>query len=71
MPKYKVYLVTEASTIIEVEAEDQDSAIVQAFEGELPYAGAFDTYELGDWLLGSDMYPNAKNPLKDVEEIIE
>jgi hypothetical protein len=69
MPKFKVYLVTTASTVVEVEAEDGEQAIELAFEGELPYAPAFADYEFGEWTTASEMFPDHTNPDNDYEEI--
>lgn len=53
MPKYRVYLLSTASYVAEVEAEDEDEAIELAYE-EVPYENVSNDFELGDWYLPSD-----------------
>lgn len=69
MPKYRVYLVTVASTTVEVEAADGDAAVEAAFEGELPYAPGFADYEFGEWTTPSELFPKGSRPEDDYEEI--
>lgn len=70
MPKFKVYLQTIASTVIEVEAEDGEQAIELAFEEDLPYAPAFADYEFsGEWMTASDMFPGFAKPENDYAEV--
>ena len=69
MGKFKVYLVTVASTVVEVEAEDGERAVEAAHEADLPYAGAFDNYEFGDWTTASELFPKSNKPEDDYEEI--
>lgn len=72
MPKYRVNLVTVASTTIEVEAADEDLAIDAAFESELPYAPAFANYEFGEWMLSSELFPDQPSSVgDDVFEVAE
>ena len=72
MPKYRVHLVTVASTSVEVEADDGEAAIEKAFEQELPYAPAFADYEFGEWSTASELFPGGVNaPENDYEEISE
>lgn len=65
MARYRVYLQTIASTVIEVEAEDGDEAVEKAFEQELPYAPAFADYEFSEWQTASDMFPQSAKPEDD------
>lgn len=69
MIKYNVALVTTASAIIEVEAESPEQAKRLVWEKELPYAGAFDPYEFGDWNFGSDLGYN--EPDADAWEAVD
>lgn len=69
MPKYRVYLVTEASASVEVEAEDESEAIDLAFE-RAPVA-CFQCPGIGDWTLLSDMYPKQYTSDDDYELIGE
>jgi hypothetical protein len=67
--KFRVYLVTTASTVVEVEAEDGEEAIEKAFETPLPYAPAFAGFDLGDWTLPSELMPEFNKPEDDYEEV--
>ena len=69
MAKYRVHLVTVASTIVEVEAEDGEQALEAAFDGDLPYAPGFADYEFGEWTTASELFPKGNNPEDDYEEI--
>lgn len=69
MSKFLVYLVTTASTVVEVEAEDGEDAVEKAFSTELPYASAFAGYELGDWTTPSELFPKQCPPEDDYEEV--
>lgn len=69
MPKYKVYLQTIATTIVEVDAADGERAVEEAFASELPYAPAFADYEFGEWTTASEMFPQHAKPENDYEEI--
>lgn len=69
MPKYRVYLVSTASAVVEVEAEDGEQAVENAFEGGLPYADASAGFDLGDWSLPSEVYGSDADPQDDYEEI--
>lgn len=71
MKKFNVYLVTTASTVIEVEAENGEEAVAKAFEQDLPYAGAFDPYEFGDWSTPSELFPGHAHPRDDYKEVSE
>lgn len=72
MTKYRVHLVTVASTSVEVEAEDGEQAVELAFDRKLPYAPAFADYELGEWNTASNMFPGDINaPENDYEEIAD
>ncbi len=66
---FRVNLVTVASTTVEVEAEDEQEAAEKAFEQSLPYASAFAGFELGEWELPSEMFPEQNKPEHDVEEV--
>lgn len=70
MPKYRVYLIAPAEVMVEVEAEDGDTAVDIALNGDLPYASAFAGFDLGQWTTPSEMFPNQK-PENDYEEIAE
>ena len=67
MAKYRVYLVTEASASVEVEADSEEEAIEKAFENA-PYS-CHQCPEIGDWALPSEMYPNKFKGEEDVEKI--
>ena len=69
MPKYNVYLLAVASTVVEVEAEDKDAAYEAAYEQGLPYADAFCGFDLGDWELGSTMFPEGSTFEEDIVEV--
>lgn len=69
MAKYRVYLVTVAETVIEVEAEDGDQAVELAFQQDLPYAPGFADYEFGDWTTSSELFQT--KPENDYELIEE
>lgn len=71
MAKYRVYLVTTASTAVEVEAESGEAAVETALERSLPHAGAFCGYDLGDWTTASDMDPRHNKPEDDYDLIEE
>ena len=68
MPKYDVYLVAVASTVVEVEAEDKEAAIEAAYQQGLPYAGYGSDFELGEWELASDLFPGVNSSDNDVVE---
>lgn len=68
MAKYIVYLTSVASMAVEVEADSGDEAVEIALDGDLPYAGAFSGFELGQWGTNSDLFPQFK-PEDDYEEI--
>jgi hypothetical protein len=68
--KYRVYMFTTASTTVEVEADTQSEAIDAAFESSLPYAPAFSGFDLGEWSLGSEMYPETYK-LEDDAELVD
>jgi hypothetical protein len=68
MPKYRVYLQTVASTVVEVEAEDKYDAIEKATEQDMPTIcaqcsgwGKSWNLELGDVWEGDD----------DIEQAVE
>lgn len=69
MSKYIVYLVTTASTQIEVEADNGDEAVDLALAAELPYAPGFADYEFGEWTTASELFPKFSQPEDDYEEI--
>lgn len=69
MPKYNVYLLTVASTVVEVEAEDKVAAADAVYEQALPYADAFCGFELGEWELGSDLFPGQSTFEEDIVEV--
>ena len=58
MSKYRVYLVSVASTSVEVEAESGDEAVEVALSGavDLPYASAFAGFDLGEWSVNSELF---------------
>lgn len=64
MPKYRVYLEAVASVSIEVEAEDYDSAVEEAFE-RTP-SPAWDWPDMGDWYFPPDERTNQR-----IEDYIE
>ena len=59
MATYRIYLETTASTTVEVEADSEDEALIQVWEGsvELPYS-CHQCPEIGDWGLPSDRHPS-------------
>lgn len=67
MAQYAVTLVTVASVVIEVEAEDEEAAIEAAFD-QAPSA-AWDWPDMGDWQLPSEMDPDRNNANDDVQLI--
>lgn len=67
MPKYGVNLYTTASVHIEVEADDAEAAIEAAFD-QAPSA-AWDWPDMGDWVTGSEMFPDQYKPDEDAELI--
>lgn len=69
MPTYDVYLVAVASTVVTVEAEDQDAAYEATFEQSLPYADAFCGFDLGDWELHSNLFPATGKFEDDIVEV--
>lgn len=68
MAKFKVYLVTTASTVVEVEAESGEEAVEKAMEHDLPYAPAFAGFDLGDWVPASELFPEHSKPEDDYYE---
>lgn len=73
MTKFIVYIVTTASAMVEVEAEDGEEAVEIALGGkvELPYASAFAGFELGEWTTNSELFPQFAKPEDDYEEVPE
>lgn len=71
MPRYAVYLVTTASTVIEVEAEDGEDAIEKAFEQGTPTPCHQEEFDLGDWTTSSELFPQWSKPEDDYEIIEE
>lgn len=69
MAKYRVYLVTTASCVVEVEAENGDEAVEAAFNTELPHVSAFAGYDLGEWTTASDLFHGTSDPADDYELI--
>lgn len=70
MARYKVYLQTIASTVVEVDAEDGEEAIEKAYQGDLPYSPGFADYEFsGEWQTPSEMFPQYAKPEDDYELI--
>lgn len=69
MTKFRVYLVTSAECVVEVEAEDGDEAVELALEGDLPFAPFNVGFDLGDWTTASELYPKWSKPEDDYEEI--
>jgi hypothetical protein len=73
MPKYRVVLVTSASTSVDVEADSPEEAVVAAQEGNLPglchqCAGGYRGYGNPELILGDDWdVPRGENdgPLSD------
>ena len=61
MATYRIYLETTASSTVEVEADSEEEALNQLWEGyvELPYS-CHQCPEIGDWELPSDIHPNLK-----------
>jgi hypothetical protein len=69
MSKYRVYLITTAEHVVEVEASDGEEAVELALAGNLPYTPAFASYELGQWTTASELFPQNNKPENDYEEI--
>ena len=67
MKKFAVNLVTMASVNVVVEAEDAEAAIDLAFENA-PSA-AWDWPDMGEWALGSEMFPKLYSADDDVREV--
>ena len=72
MPKYRVYLQTVASTVIEVEAEDKNEAYELAVDQDMPTIcgqcsgwGGDHNLELGDTWEGDDDIDKAVEEVKD------
>ena len=65
MAQYAVTLVTTASVVIKVEAEDEEAAIEAAFD-QAPSA-AWDWPDIGDWSLPSEMFPDVNNSSDDIQ----
>lgn len=68
MPKYRVNLVAIAEAFVEVEAEDQEVAIEIALNDGPTGANISNDFDMGDWQLPTDIWPNNKWVI-DVEEI--
>lgn len=71
MPKYRVYLQTVASTVIEVEAEDKNEAYELAVDQDMPTIcaqcsgwGGRQNLELGDVWEGDDDIEKAVEEVK-------
>lgn len=71
MTRYRVYLVAVAEVAVEVEAEDGEDAIEQAFESALPFAPHNAGFDLGDWTLASELFPQWSSAEEDYEVIDE
>lgn len=69
MSKYRVFLITTAEHVVEVEAEDGDQAVEKALDGRLPFAPAFADYEFGEWTTASELFPANNKPEGDYEEV--
>jgi hypothetical protein len=67
MSKFQVTIMTVMSTTIEVEADDRETAIDEAFE-QAP-SPAWDWPDIGEWQLPSEMFPKANRPEDDVFEV--
>lgn len=67
MVLYRVYLVTEASASVEVEADNPEDAVEKAFDRAPSNCHACP--DVGDWALLSEKYPNEFSESDDVEEI--
>lgn len=68
MPKYRVYIDAVASTMVEVEAEDENEAIELALE-QAPSNNATTNFDLGEWSTPSDLFPEHNKPEDDYELI--
>lgn len=69
MPTFDVYLVAVASTSVRVEAEDKEAAYDAAFDQALPYAGYGAGFELGQWEIASDLFPDTNTFDNDIVEV--
>ena len=69
MPKFNVYMVASASAVVQVEVETGEEAVELAYEDDLPYASHNAGFDLGDWTLGSELFPQWYRPEDDYEEI--
>lgn len=65
MAKYSVTLYTTASVVIDVEADDVESAVEAAYENT-PSQG-WDWPDMGDWQTASEMFPGDFKPEDDAE----
>ena len=68
MSTYRVNLVVVGNFSVEVEADSREEAIDAAY-GQAPTENIYTGFEIGDWLLGSELFPESSNPEDDVEEI--
>ena len=67
MKKFEVSLVAVASVNVMVEAEDREAAIDLAFE-DAPHA-AWNWPDMGEWTLGSELFPKSHSADDDVREV--
>lgn len=65
--KYAVTLMTVASVVIEVEAEDEEAAVEAAFE-KTP-SPAWDWPDMGEWSLPSEIFPDLNKPEDDISVV--
>lgn len=66
MPRYRVNVQTVASAWIDVEAENEEDAIEQAYE-DLPYAPGFSNYDFGEWAVASEFQRATGDPNPSTE----
>lgn len=71
MSKFKIHLVTVASTEVEIEADSAEEALDQVWEMELPYAPGFAKYEFGEWTTPSELFPGVSKPEDDYTEVAD
>lgn len=68
MSTYRVNLVVVGNFSVEVEANSREEAIDAAYE-QAPTENIYTGFEIGDWLLGSELFPESYKSEDDVEEI--
>ncbi len=60
MTSYRVFLVAVAEAVVTVEADDPEEAIELAFDNAPQGANISNDFDMGDWQLMSDIWPDRK-----------